>query len=169
MTGDAGAVTVRPARADDLPGLQAALGQDYYFEHRLNQQPALGILLVAVKAGTVVGGAFLRLRPQEPELLERAPDVPVLTHLEVAAEHQGNGVGSLLVQAAEAEARAHGRRRILLGVRTGDEHLLAIYEKRGYHDWGYGLINAVLEEHDANGERTVGFELCHIMIKALED
>src|SRR6185312_12320504 len=91
-------VTVRPARAGDLPALVAALGHEQYFAHRLGRQPRLGILLVAERAdGAVLGSAFLRLlAAEEWELRERLPNVPVLSRVEVVRQEQGNGVGRLI-------------------------------------------------------------------------
>jgi predicted N-acetyltransferase YhbS len=171
MTGVPGAVIVRPAVTADLPALTEALGRRhrFYFADRIRRQPALGILLVAVKGGDqVVGSVFLRLAPAEEwELRERLPRVPVLSRLEVVAAQQRNGVGRQLVQAAEDEARARGRARILLGVRAGDRIAEALYSSLGYERWPLGPVNAMVETYDADGTRRFGTERCAIMIKEL--
>ncbi|MER7280261.1 GNAT family N-acetyltransferase [Dactylosporangium sp. NPDC000244] len=168
-TADAGAVLVRPARPDDLPGLVAVHKQSHYFAQRLARQPGLGILLVAERAAAVVGSAFLRLAPAEEwQLREWLPKVPVLSHVEVAPDYRGNGVGTAIIQAAESEARARQRHRIVLGVRPGDRAAYSRYERLGYADWGRGRINALVVEYDDEGVRSVGTEPCLIMIKSLQ-
>ncbi|MER7001646.1 GNAT family N-acetyltransferase [Dactylosporangium sp. NPDC000555] len=169
MTGEAGAVTVRPARAEDVSGLIAALSQPHYFAHRFARQPRMGILLVALQGdATVVGSAFLRLAPAEEwELRERLRKVPVLTHVEVVAGQRRNGVGRKIVQAAEEHARRHGRRWIALGVKDDNNAARQMYNGLGYEDWGRGPVNALVETFDDNGGRTVGTESCQILVKSL--
>ncbi|MGI5245727.1 N-acetyltransferase family protein [Dactylosporangium sp. CA-139066] len=170
MNDDARGVTVRQAQPSDLTALVAALGQPHYFAIRLDGQPEVGILLVAARAdGSVVGSAFLRLAPaEEAELRERLPGAPVLMHVEVVPEQQRNGVGKMIVHAAEEYARAHGRSVIALGVRPDNDGARKLYAGAGYTDWGLGPINAVVKAFDDGGERDDGYELCEIMVKALD-
>jgi RimJ/RimL family protein N-acetyltransferase len=95
------------------------------------------------------------------------PGAPVLTHVEVVPEQQGNGVGKLIVRTAEELARAHGRSEIALGVRPENERARKLYTGLGYADWGLGPINAVVMVFDDEGEREDGHELCEIMVKPL--
>ena len=169
MSDDTHDITVRQAQRSDLEALVAALGQPHYFAIRLGKQPEVGILLVAAREdGSVAGSAFLRLAPaEEAELREWLPGAPVLTHVEVVPDQQGNGVGKMIVRAAEEHARAHGRSEIALGVRPDNERARKLYSGLGYVDWGLGPINAVVKAFDDDGERDDGYELCEIMVKPL--
>ncbi|GAA3449933.1 hypothetical protein GCM10018962_17660 [Dactylosporangium matsuzakiense] len=161
-------VHIRPARAADLPRLVAAHGQHHYFEQRIARQPKLGIVLLAERAGTVAGSAFLRLAPAEEwELRERLPKVPIFSHLEVLPEHRGNGVGTKILAAAEGLARGRQRRRMVLGVKPDDRTAFDLYSRNGYADWGLGVINALVVDYDDQGRRVHSTERCHIMIKDL--
>nr|BFE64910.1 hypothetical protein GCM10020063_094360 [Dactylosporangium thailandense] len=163
-------VVVRPARKADLPRRVAAFEQRRYFARCLARQFELGILLAAVTAEeAIVASTYLRLAPAEEwQLREWLPKVPVLSHVEVAPDYRGNGVGTAIIQAAEAEARARQRHRIVLGVRPGDRAAYGRYERLGYADWGRGRINALVVEYDDEGVRSVGTEPCLIMIKNLQ-
>lgn len=55
-----------------------------------------------------------------------------LRHLAVAGAHTGKGVSTLLLDTAEAWARAQGWRGVCLHVRRGAKGVRALYEARGY-------------------------------------
>jgi GNAT superfamily N-acetyltransferase len=162
-------VVVRPARPEDLDALVSALGQAEYFAHRLSRQPRLGVLLVAtLDDGEVAGCAFLRLQPAEEwELRDRLRNIAVLTHVEVVKGQRRNGVGTRIVQAAEEQARRHGRRRIALGVKDDNPGARTLYEGLGFADWGRGSINALVETFEGDGHRKISTETCDILVKEL--
>ncbi len=58
--------------------------------------------------------------------------VPDLRHLAVDPAHAGKGVSTLLLDGAEAWARAQGYRAVCLHVRRGARGVGVLYERRGY-------------------------------------
>ena len=78
--------------------------------------------------GEIVGLAMLTLRP---ELLSHEPSA----HLEaiaVASGVEGQGIGQMLLRAAEAEAVAHGAQTITLHVFSSNKRARGFYERSGY-------------------------------------
>jgi ribosomal protein S18 acetylase RimI-like enzyme len=75
---------------------------------------------------------------------------PVLAELDrvcVAPEARGLGVGRLLVEAATADARAHGIEVLGLEVRGNNHGAIALYEHCGFRRTGL-IPNAVAEDAD---------------------
>lgn len=101
---------------------------------RAVRDPRLGRDLAKNRAGRyargIVRSAFLR-RKNNPgkEALDR---IGFLTHLVVAEEYRGSGVGSLLVAAYELRARAAGLRRLELATLPDDRGAGPFYEKVGW-------------------------------------
>lgn len=80
------------------------------------------------EVGTVVGVAMVTLRP---ELLSHEPSA----HLEAIAVSdgvEGQGVGQLLLRAAEEDAIAHGAKTITLHVFANNKRARRFYERSGY-------------------------------------
>jgi ribosomal protein S18 acetylase RimI-like enzyme len=74
-----------------------------------------------------------------------APDLPLpdpapgdieLKRIYVLSRFHGGGVGPALMQAAVAEAKAMGRRRLLLGVYDQNARAIAYYRKAGFSEIG---------------------------------
>lgn len=79
-------------------------------------------------AGNIAGATMVTMRP---ELLSHAPSA----HLEVlvvAASAEGRGVGSALLDAAEAAARGRGAGSMSLHVFANNVRARKIYERAGY-------------------------------------
>ena len=85
-------------------------------------------MLVAETGGEVAGLIATHLVPR---IEEDAPSCRVIG-IVVAARHRRSGVATALLAAAEAEARAHGSRRLDLssGDWRADAH--AFYERAGF-------------------------------------
>lgn len=80
------------------------------------------------EVGTVVGVAMVTLRP---ELLSHEPSA----HLEAIAVSdgvEGQGIGQLLLQAAEEDANAHGAKTMTLHVFANNKRARGFYERSGY-------------------------------------
>ena len=80
------------------------------------------------EVGTIVGVAMVTLRP---ELLSHEPSA----HLEAIAVSdgvEGQGIGQLLLQAAEDDAVAHGAKTITLHVFANNKRARGFYERSGY-------------------------------------
>jgi ribosomal protein S18 acetylase RimI-like enzyme len=85
-------------------------------------------VLVAADGEEVVG--YLILGPWLA--LESAAHVAELRGLAVAPEHQGEGIGGGLIEAAIERARAEGVRRLVLRVLSTNPAARRLYERHGF-------------------------------------
>lgn len=94
-----------------------------------------GTMLVAVEGDTPCG-YVAGVAKEEPEMRDR---YFYIAELAVAATHRGRGIGSRLVAAMEALARAQGLTRIGIGVLAGSDRVHGLYRRLGYRDYGVSL------------------------------
>ncbi|MEV0379028.1 GNAT family N-acetyltransferase [Nonomuraea sp. NPDC050643] len=164
-----GAPDIRQAVHADLPALVRSLGQKAYFTDRLTrQETGHGFLLVAWEAGVAVGDVYVWLAPaEEPELRALLPGVALLTHLEVVSWRRNEGIGSLLLQAAEQRLAAIHHTKVALGVGLDNLDAQRLYRRRGYVEWRHGPVATTDVVYHANGRHELRPELCRILIKPL--
>ncbi|MFG2038077.1 GNAT family N-acetyltransferase [Dactylosporangium sp. NPDC048998] len=161
-------LAVRPAVSADLPALINAFGERFYFEDRLARRPQQGVLFAAFLDNVAVGAAFLRLMPAEEwELRERLRGVPILSHLQVRENVRRQGVASAIMNTAEEYAWMRGRMRMALGVTPQNTAARRLYLDRGYVEWDFGLVNAMVVDYDETGRKQFSIERCQILVKAL--
>lgn len=96
--------------------------------HGVLSEPALGAVLVARRAGRVVGSVML-LRTISTALGREAC---WLEDLVVADDQRGLGVGRALVEAATAEASSRGWARITLVTDHDNAAVQRLYERAGF-------------------------------------
>lgn len=84
--------------------------------------------LVAEADGEVLG--YLRLQDKYP--FPEGSGVLAINGLAVALNARGRGVGSILLEAATAEARRRGARKITLHVHAINAQARRLYERHGY-------------------------------------
>ena len=128
------AVTVRPARTNDLVSLlvleQAAFTVDHLsrrsFRHFLQSSNAT--FLVAEESGMLAGYALVLYPPRSK--LARLYSIAVAPHI------GQRGVGPLLLAAAEEAAKRRGRGAMRLEVHEHNTRAIARYEKSGYRLFG---------------------------------
>jgi aminoglycoside 6'-N-acetyltransferase len=100
-------------------------------------------ILVAVADGRVVGMVDLWLRrPRDPNNA-RPPRIEAHLGISVASKERGQGVGTALMEAAEAWARAHGAERMDLGLDAANTDALRLYERLGYEVHGHSMGKAI--------------------------
>jgi aminoglycoside 6'-N-acetyltransferase len=100
-------------------------------------------ILVAVADGRVIGMVDLWLRrPRDPNNA-RPPRIEAHLGISVAPAARGQGVGTALMEAAEAWARAHGAERMDLGLDAANTDAQRLYERLGYEVHGHSMSKAI--------------------------
>jgi predicted N-acetyltransferase YhbS len=142
-------LSVRPARPEDdaeigellvrafVDGYAKKLPQVVVTERRKQElrdvagKRAEACVWVVTRAGAIVGTVALWPpgRPRSEAFLEGAWD---LRHLAVDASVKGTGASGLLLDTAEAHARAAGAPSVCLHVRQGAVGVARLYQGRGY-------------------------------------
>jgi len=87
--------------------------------------------LVARRGDEAVGYLFVRVEGPDPVWYTGDAHAE-LAHLSVAEGERGNGVGSALMDAMDAELERRGVEDVEIGVDTGNEMAVRLYERRGY-------------------------------------
>lgn len=164
-------IVVRPVRADEYDVLgeltvaaYRALGDDtfdpalhaaYLAELRdVARRAAIVPVLVAVDArGRVLGGVTYVPGPGTPYSESEAPEEAGIRMLAVDPTLQGRGIGRRLVEACLEQAKATGRRRLVLLTRPSMEAAQHLYIRLGFRraparDWEF-----------APGEWLLGYEI----------
>jgi GNAT superfamily N-acetyltransferase len=94
---------------------------------------AMGRTLVAVDRGRLVGTVTLRTpRVSLEHPWFRDPGIPSFEQLAVDPTHQGLGLGDVLRERVEEEARSAGAREIACDTAEPARHLVDWYLRRGY-------------------------------------
>lgn len=99
---------------------------------------ASGACLVAVDAGVIVGTICIVPPHHHPACAYLArPEVASAHQLGVAPSHQGRGIGTRLLEAAEAWATTHGYAELVLDTAEPARHLVELYRRRGFRHIGH--------------------------------
>jgi len=132
------------ADLDPLNPLRRRLGYgEYALEHTLYDVAAHnGVFFVAVDNDTVIGFATGTItHPTASELLGLVPTVRGrITELFVHARYRGAGVGTRLLQAAEAYLIEQSCTVLRVEVFVPNQAAHRLYRKLGYHDMDVDLI-----------------------------
>lgn len=140
-------MVVRDARLEDASAVAGLLGELGYPTdagrvkrrlERLGADPA-SRMFVAEIGHEVAGFAGLHVM----NLVEQDELACVLTAVVVSERHRRRGIGTLLVQAVEEEARARGSSRIVLGAAEQRSEAHAFYERLGYEHTGRRFVKAL--------------------------
>ncbi len=142
-------IEVRPATEADIDDVRTLLREyeatlgvplDFQqFDRELAELPGAytpprGALLIARQGAEAAG--CVALRPNAPEICE-------LKRLFVRPAARGSGLGRRLAEAALAEARRLGYRRIRLDTLPGMEAAQSLYERMGFREIGPYTANPV--------------------------
>lgn len=146
---------IRPLTAADLPQLE----WDGEYTH---QRPVFQRVFADVERGTrlvlgaiigeqVVGQVFVQLRSSEIEFAHEGRR-GYLYSLRVRPEWRGQGIGSQLIAAAEAELLARGYSEAAISTAKDNASARRLYERLGYHvfkddpgEWWFTDINGQLQ------------------------
>jgi ribosomal protein S18 acetylase RimI-like enzyme len=136
-------IEVRPARPDDVPGITACVCSAYSpYVERIGKQP--GPMLedysqvtrerqvhVATRANSIVGVVVLMVTDEGF----------YLDNVAVSPAVEGMGVGRLLLELAEREARRQGHDSIYLATHELMTENRALYARIGYVQFDYRVVN----------------------------
>jgi len=131
------AAELRPARAGDVDAL-LAIEEAVFRTDKLSRASfrrlvasASAAVLVAEADGQVAGYCILLFRANS--------STARLYSIAVGPGRSGRGIGRMLLEAAEQEAQARGRRSLRLEVREDNPRAIAIYGQSGFQITGSQL------------------------------
>lgn len=162
-------VDTRPLEPAEFERLCADMPLRSRAQHRssLNRQQADELLyLIAWEGPRAVGQVSLFWTPANDPVAALA-GCPWVVDLLVHPEVRSRGIGTALLGACEAAARARGHRRIGLGVTIHNTRARALYERLGYHDAGLDEQLMTGSWEDASGQTHVWEDLVTYLIKPL--
>lgn len=163
-------VDIRPARLDDMAGLDA-LGARPAGTHRRRlsiQRAGAIVYLVACVDERVVGHLVLSWAgASEWAIRSTITDCPTIIDLLVAQKLRGRGIGTQLLAMAECLATTRGYSRMGLAVGVTNRRARALYERQGYRDAGVGAFTVSWTEIGESGDEERASESCVYLTKAL--
>ena len=118
---------IRALGGDELEALADSMPARPFEKHRERfEQQRRGeiVYLVAWENGAAVGHELLRWRGRL--------GYPQVEDLFVSPDRRDHGIGTQLLEAAEAEARERGFGRVGLGVAVDNDRARRLYARRGY-------------------------------------
>ncbi|BBH71681.1 hypothetical protein ACTI_83660 [Actinoplanes sp. OR16] len=160
-------VSIRAASEEEVRTLVEHTDERHYFLEHLGRNR--GVLLFAFLGEFLVGHIFLRLEPpEEPELRDGLPGVPLLQHLRVMDNHRRSGIGRQLLSEAEHRLSALGHRRVALGVHPDNDPAIQLYRGLQFSAWRDEHL-ATFREHVLDDGSTVRIhEPCLVLVKHLD-
>lgn len=123
-------ISIREAQASDIDDLVDLEGSAFLSD-RLSRR-RFAALAKSPSAHLLVAHAGGILRGYVLVLTRRGSCSARLYSLAVAQQAQGDGLGMMLLDEAEAVAQARGADRLLLEVRTDNDAAVRLYERAGY-------------------------------------
>jgi GNAT superfamily N-acetyltransferase len=111
-------------------------------EHRVRDEAAAGMFIVAEDEGQIVGAIRFQLEDQLfwPDIDGR--DSAFVHRLAVRRAHAGRGISTALLQWAVDRARASGKRYLRLDCDADRPRLRALYERFGFRLHSYRQVGA---------------------------
>jgi ribosomal protein S18 acetylase RimI-like enzyme len=162
-------LVIRAATPEDLPALE---WEGEYRRFRKLYQLAMEeakqgrrTLLVAAIDGRIVGQIFIQFTP--PEGGTSGVPTGYIYSFRVRPEVRNQGIGTRLIEEAEAILRRQGCQRAMIAVAQQNHGARRLYERHGYSFWADdpGSWSFI----DDEGQRQVIHEPAHILMKALSD
>ena len=113
---------------------EMSISDDYGAELRDLVKQKKAVVLAVEAGGRYVGRVTLRHDwGDETSIIEKDfPGLPQINALEIDEDHRRRGLATMLITAAENEARHQGFSMIGLGVEISNEPAKRLYEKLGY-------------------------------------
>lgn len=168
-------VTVRPLREEEIERLDVMnRGWDkgrpltLHIERFAMQQRGDAVYLFAWHNEQPVGHALLVLTgPSREPMRSSLRKCAHISDLFVVPSHWSNGIGTRLMDEAEALAARHDRIQIGLDVAIDNDRALALYERRGYNDAAFPERAVSWTYEDPNGEEQVQYDVLVYLVKPL--
>ena len=166
-------VEIRPLTRGELGVIEGQINFDWAahqrHRERLGRQDAgKAVYLVAWCGNIPVGHVLLEWsgttdEPMRSQLLHS----PNLEDLFVVPQHRSKGVGSQLLQEAEARVQREGYGRIGLGVAVDNTGARRLYQHVGYEDAGFGEYKSGGSYVDREGKAQTWEEICCYLVKPI--
>jgi ribosomal protein S18 acetylase RimI-like enzyme len=161
-------VVIRPIRESELPGLEWEGAYTKYrkvfqqtYEDAVRGQR---VMLVAVMGQQLIGQVFVQLSSTERRYAD-GYSRGYLYSLRVRPEWQARGIGTRLINAAEATLRARGFSTAVIAAGKDNARARQLYERLGYRT--FADDPGVWYFQDVNGVQQSVNEPCWVMQKQL--
>jgi GNAT superfamily N-acetyltransferase len=169
------AISIRTARADDVPALvqlrlanaERHVGLDpsghrlpeasavrRYFEELLSGSSDVDVLvLVAEVSGTVAGMTEIVMVSAPPDHQILVPRRTAQVHTVVLERYRGHGIGKALVTAAERRAAERGVSHLIAPILAPNTQAISFYSRAGFGPHGVILSKELTADAAANEDR----------------
>jgi GNAT superfamily N-acetyltransferase len=168
-------ITIRPLREEELDLLgQMNLEWDkgrplaLHVERLVMQQEGKAVYLFAWHAERPVGHVLLVLTgPSKEPMRSALRNCAHISDLFVVPDYWSQGIGTRLMDLAEALAARHGSIQVGLDVAIDNDRALTMYERRGYIDMGFGERAVSWTYIDLEGRQQVQNDVLVYLVKGL--
>ncbi len=167
------AVEIRPLTTEELGIVEVQVNFDWaaHQKHRERlgrQDEGRAIYLVAWCGNIPVGHVLLEWSGTTDEpMRSQLAHCPNLEDLFVAPKYRSKGVGSRLLQEAEARAKKECYPHIGLGVAVDNTSARRLYQRQGYVDAGFGEYKTGGSYVDQEGMERTWEEICCYFVKQI--
>lgn len=167
------AVEIRPLTEDELRLVEDQVDFDWaaHLKHRERlgrQNEGKAIYLVAWYENIPIGHVLLEWSGTNDEpMRSQLAHCPNLEDLFVVLQYRSRGVGSRLLQEAEAQAQQEGYLKIGLGVAVDNSGAQRLYRRQGYQDAGFSEYKSGGSYVDKGGQEQTWEETCCYLVKPI--
>jgi GNAT superfamily N-acetyltransferase len=140
-----------------------------HMERLARQQAGHAVYLFAWHDERPVGHVLLVLTgPSKEPMLSSLTNCAHISDLFVVPNYWSQGIGTTLMDEAEALAKQHGFIQIGLDVAIDNDRAIALYERRGYKDAGFDERAVSWTYIDPDGQQQVQNDVLVYLVKRLE-
>lgn len=165
---------IRPLAPEELAVVERHIAFDWgapgkHRERLARQGRGEAVYLIAWDGGTPVGHVLIVWGGTTDEpMRSRVADCADIQDLFVAPEYRLRGVGSRLLEEAEALVTQLGYPRVGLGAAVRNPLARHLYQRKGYQDAGFGEYHSRGVYIDPSGQEQEWEEACIYLIRQLE-